>query len=115
LGWKNNTQIGGVIITISIFIYTRDNHYAEIITHEVMEKLGIVDKLKCTIEPYWKFEDMVISVVELDNNFFLKDERLKLIAEKWERYPQFIITSNTIIDNIIKISDVAMIDIWMTN
>ena len=23
-----------------------------------------------------------------------KDERLKLIAEKWERYPQFIITSN---------------------
>ena len=78
-----------------------------------MAKLGIFDKFRFTIEPYWKYEDMVVSIVEIDSNNIPKDEQLNLIAEKWEKYSKSIITSETINENIIKIPDVAMINIWV--
>ena len=79
-----------------------------------MSKLQICDKFSCEIEPYWKFSDMVVSVVETDCNIFPKDERLELIANKWQKCSKFILTSDTITDNAIKISDIAMVDIWIT-
>ena len=77
-----------------------------------MEKLRICDEYTCSIEPYWKFPDMFLSVVESRCNILPKDQQLQLIADKWKKYSEFILTSDTIVDNTIKVSDIAMIDIW---
>lgn len=77
---------------------------------EVIYKLGVFDKFTYSVEPYWKFSDMYLSVVETQCR--LKREYLQSIANIWEDYSDDILTSDTINGNVIKIKDVAMIDIW---
>lgn len=100
-------------MNISIYIYTQDNHYAEIKTKEVLNKLQICCEYTFSTEPYWKFSDMFVSSVEIKRNILPEDEQLQLIADKWEKYSNNILTSDTIVDNTIKVSDITMVNIWL--
>ena len=97
-------------MNISIFIYTQSEEYAIIKMREVTNKLGISDEYSYSVEPYWKFSDMYKAVVQSQSS--LKRECLQSIADIWEDYSDDILTSDTITGNVIRLENIAMIDIW---
>ncbi len=82
-------------------------------TKEVIKNLQIKGEYTCFIEPYWKFSDMFVSNVETQCGTFPKNECLQRLANKWMESSDRVLTTDTIPDNTIKISDIAMIKIWL--
>lgn len=68
---------------------------------DVINKLGVFDEYTYLVEPYWKFSDMYVAVVETQCQF--KCECLQSIADIWKDYSDDILTSDTINGNVIRI------------
>ncbi len=104
--------VEGTNATASVFVYTQDGNYAEQVFREVMRRLSLTVAGACTVEPYWKFSDMYVVSATLVSGGLPTEEQRRTVAERWERTPSFVLTSDTIIDNVIHIPDVAMANVW---
>ena len=95
---------------INTFIYTTDEQTAIDKTKEILSLLEIKDIVSISSELYWKFSDMYKAVVQSQSS--LKRECLQSIADICEDYSDDILTSDTITGNVIRLENIAMIDIW---
>ena len=98
---------------ISLFLYTKDKNCAQLITSKILNLLNISDIVNIESEPYWKYSDMFKVEIKTNMKNYPNENILKKVADKWEVYSDKILTSDTITDNKIYISDVAMINIVM--
>ncbi len=101
------------MMTASVFVYTQDGNYAEQVFREVMRRLALTSVGDCTVEPYWKFSEMYVVSATISPERQPTEEQLQTVAERWERTPSFVLTSDTIIDNVIHIPDVVMVAVWL--
>lgn len=99
------------MMTASVFVYAQDGDYAGQVFREVMRRLALTTVDDCTVEPYWKFPEMYVVSATLSPERQPSEEQLQTVADRWERTPSFVLTSDTIIHNVIHIPDVVMVDI----
>ena len=100
---------------VNTFIYTTNEQTALDKTKEILTLLGIKDVISISSEPYWKYSDMTVTHTTTISNIYPDRSILKRIADIWWGWESddYIGTSDTTTDNIMHVSNVAMIDLWI--